>query len=350
MAKHWPWFRHDGKKGAVSTERQWSFHHGDGVNGLLAHGPVDHSILDPPFSKDVEDGNAAIEVRDNEFKFDAMTEDLRNRAARAIAQQTRRWALIFCSCEESHLWRFALVAAGMSYYRTGFWIREGTAPQFNGLGPAQGAEAIVIAHSRVLPQRWNGGGNPAIWHAPIVRTDRMHETQKPASLMRRLIEEFTDEGETIADPFAGVATTGIAAVGLGRRFIGWELDKDHYANGRKRLELPLFEPRAAQPTQTEIGGDSVPKGARVRARMELDRAVLNAVEAVGPDGVQASGLVELVNGTRRQIDRSLQRLQKKGAVLRQGRTSQTRWFSANHPPESHEQRRTPEDPPARRQA
>ncbi len=312
----------------------WIYRHGDGVDGLLAHGPVDHTITDPPFSLDVEEGNDAIEVRSNQFKFDAMTEDLRNRTARAVAQQTRRWALVFCSIEEAHLWRFALISAGMSYWRTGLWVRENTAPQFNGMGPAQGFEAIVIAHSRALSQRWNGGGKPAIWSARIVKVDRMHETQKPWDLMRDLVCDFTDEGETIADPFAGVATTGIAALGLGRRFVGWELNEEHYANGVKRLELPLLDPRPRTPVQTSIGDAIKPKGARTRARMELDRSVLNALEAVGTDGVLASGLVDLADGTRRQIDRSLKRLQTHGAVVRKGRTSQTRWFSANHPPET----------------
>jgi site-specific DNA-methyltransferase (adenine-specific) len=301
-------------------------------------------MCDPPYAQEVEDGNRANEVRDNDFGFSAMTEDLRNRTARAIAQQTRRWALVFCSVEEAYLWRFALIAAGMSYYRTGFWVRQGGAPQMNGLGPAQGVEAIVIAHSRVLTQRWNGGGKQGVWYAPIVRTDRCHPTQKPVSLLRQLIEDFTDEGEVIADPFAGVASMGVAAVGLGRRYVGWELSEEHYRNGIRRLEMPLFD-HISKAEQIEIGGPEKPS---VRRRMELERKILVAIEATQHEGMQTSGLAELISeASTRQIQRSLKRLQKTGAIVRQGRTSQTRWYSATTPPPqgtTHESPRASADP------
>ena len=319
-------FRASGRTHFVGAPH-WQFHHGDGVDGLLAYGPVDHSILDPPYAKDVEDGNAAVQVRTNDFNFDAMTEDLRNRVAQATAAQTRRWALVFCSIEEAHLWRFALISAGMSYYRTGIYDRIGGSPQFDGRGPAQSFEAIVIAHSRVLPQRWNGGGKHARWSAPVVRgAERVHPTQKPSSLMRQLIEDFTDPGETIADPFAGVATTGVAAVGLGRNFVGWELDQEHHANGLKRMELPLFD-RPLEQASLQI---NAPKGVAVRARMELDRKILNALNDMGADGAKSSDLATLVEDTPRVVGSSLKRLQKNGSVLRQGKTSQTRWISARH--------------------
>lgn len=312
----------------------WQLFMGDGPNGLVAYGPVDHTFYDPPYDQDVDVGNAANEVRDNPFGFDPMSEDLRNRTARAVALQTRRWALVFCSVEEAHLWRFALIAAGMSYYRTGFWIRLNTQPQQNGLGPAQGVEAIVIAHSRVLTQRWNGGGKPATWYAPIVRTDRIHPTQKPCSLMRELIEDFTDEGEIIADPFSGAGTTGVAAVGLGRRFVGWEMDEGHYQAARKRLELPLLEQSKRHAEQMTLAGRK-PKGAAARARMELDRNVLDTVNAIGPEGVQSSKLAEILQGSEHEIRRSLNRLRKAGQIVRKGTTSSTRWYANEMQSEDH---------------
>ena len=307
-------------------KRSWTFRCGDGVDGLVSHGPVDHCIMDPPYAEEVDNGNAAVEVRDNAFGFDPMNENLRFAAARAVSMRTRRWVLVFCSLEEAHLWRFALVSAGLSYYRTGLWIRLNTAPQFNGLGPAQAAEAIVIAHSRVLPQRWNGGGRPAIWSHAIERNNRQHPTQKPGDLMRELVRDFTDEGELIADPFAGVGTTGVAAVGLGRRFVGWEKDTQHYTDGLKRLELPLLESAHRPSYQTDLL-PTKRKGAAARARMELDRHVLNILVAAGDEGVQASKIPDLIGGEDHDIRRSLHRLKRAEVVNRQGRTSETRWYA-----------------------
>lgn len=305
------------------VHRPWSFNFGDGIEGLLAHDPVDHVITDPPYAREVQDGHEAIRVRDNKFKFDAITEEERNRAARAIGMKCLRWALVFCSIEEAHRWRFALEAAGMSPFRTGLWIRIGSAPQMAGDGPGQGAEAIVIAHSRLLTRRWNGGGKAANWHHPIVRSNRQHPTQKPTTLMSELVSDFTDEGEIIADPYSGVATTGVAAIGIGRRFVGWEIDKDHYQNGIKNLDLPLFD-RSSK--QIEIGSVT-PKGARARARMELERRVLDLLSVSGSEGVQLPRLAELAEGTPREVESTLKRLAKVGAARREGKTSSVRWYA-----------------------
>lgn len=309
--------------------RAWSLRQGDGVEGLLAHADVDHAILDPPYDPKVESGNDAVEVRDNHFGFDPMNEELRNRTARALAARVRRWVLIFCSLEEAYLWRFALVCASLTYWRTGVWIRQNTAPQFNGLGPGQSAEAIVIARSRTLTQGWNGGGKPALWYAPIVQGDqRIHPTQKPSLLLKQLIEDFTDEGEIIADPFAGSATTGVVAVGLGRRFVGWELDKDHYAAALDRIDgTPLFDRPTTEQMELLTGTAGKRKGAAAKARLELDRNVLEAVQAAAEEGVQVSNLGQLLDVPDQEILRSLNRLKKNGAVARKGRTNQTRWYA-----------------------
>ena len=56
----------------------------------------------------------------------------------------------------------------------------------------------------------NKGGDP--------RTG--HQTQKPLALMELLVRLFSDPGELILNPFAGSGTTGVAAIRLGRRFLG----------------------------------------------------------------------------------------------------------------------------------
>jgi site-specific DNA-methyltransferase (adenine-specific) len=54
--------------------------------------------------------------------------------------------------------------------------------------------------------------------------------------MEILVRLFSDRGELIADPFTGSGTTGVAALRLGRRFLGWEMDPRYAAMARKRLE------------------------------------------------------------------------------------------------------------------
>ncbi len=51
-----------------------------------------------------------------------------------------------------------------------------------------------------------------------------HPTQKPEALLDRVIRACTNTGDLVLDPFCGSGTTGVAAVGLGRDFVGFETD------------------------------------------------------------------------------------------------------------------------------
>ena len=62
-----------------------------------------------------------------------------------------------------------------------------------------------------------------------------HPTQKPVELLERLIRATTEPGDLVADPFAGVASTLVAAVKAGRRAWGCELNDDWHMIGVPRL-------------------------------------------------------------------------------------------------------------------
>ena len=54
--------------------------------------------------------------------------------------------------------------------------------------------------------------------------DRVHPTQKPVGLFADILEDFTDHGAVVADPFLGSGTTIIACEKLGRRAYTMEID------------------------------------------------------------------------------------------------------------------------------
>lgn len=56
---------------------------------------------------------------------------------------------------------------------------------------------------------------------------RQHPTQKPSELVQILIEQYSNEGDIILDPFLGSGTTAVASVRTNRHYIGYEID-DHY--------------------------------------------------------------------------------------------------------------------------
>jgi site-specific DNA-methyltransferase (adenine-specific) len=63
-----------------------------------------------------------------------------------------------------------------------------------------------------------------------------HPTQKPVALLERIIEASTAEDAAILDPFNGSGTTGVAALKLGRRYTGIDLDPTYLKLTQKRLE------------------------------------------------------------------------------------------------------------------
>jgi hypothetical protein len=302
------------------SELPWRIECGDGPNGLLAYGPVDMVFADVPYGKHVDENNAAEMLRNNPFDFEPMTSELMERIAKSIAARCRRWAPIMTSCEETHLWRAAMTAAGMEYVREGQWIRQNTKPQMSGDRPAQGSEPILLFHSRLTEKRWNGGGKPAIWYAPIVRGDaKLHPTQKPAALMRQLIEDFSDPLEIVADPTAGSFETGVCAIGLGRRFVGWDLQQKYVDIGRERMSSPLFD---ARPMQSNLFGPSASTHA-TRAREQLDHAVLRLIPV---DGVARGQLLDTLGVAAQELTRALGRLRKAQLIRCEGKTNGSKYF------------------------
>lgn len=221
-----------------------TIYHADCLEVLPQLSQVDHVITDPPYAPvsmlNARTGSTIKHRRDGvwyDFGYEALTDELRRRSAEWMAVLARRWVIVWTDIESDQAWRDAL-GAGLRYVRTGVWVREHAAPQFSGDRPAQGVEACVIAHARATRMKWNGGGRPAVWVGPIVNANdpsRQHKSPKPLWLMRKLLEQFTDPGDIILDPFMGSGTTLRAAKDLGRRAIGIEISEEFCAVAVDRL-------------------------------------------------------------------------------------------------------------------
>jgi site-specific DNA-methyltransferase (adenine-specific) len=65
---------------------------------------------------------------------------------------------------------------------------------------------------------------------------RIHPTQKPISLIKRLISASSNEGDLILDPFGGSASTAISCRLLNRKYISIEIDEKYFNASLARLE------------------------------------------------------------------------------------------------------------------
>lgn len=201
---------------------------------------IDHVITDPPYdelthlygkTKVVRKvghqlGNDAVGVT----AFAAL--DNESKLADLLINRTNRWVLCFCAFEQIGGYRDG--ATPKRWVRTGIWHKPISSPQITGDRPGSSCEAVAIMH-REGKKRWNGGGTHGFWECNVEHGLKRHPTQKPLALMVKLIELFTDPGETILDPFCGSGTTLLACLVTGRKYIGIEKDPCYHKIAVERL-------------------------------------------------------------------------------------------------------------------
>ena len=68
-----------------------------------------------------------------------------------------------------------------------------------------------------------------------------HPTQKPVAILKKMIEIASNEGDIIFDPFMGVGSTGVAAMQMGRRFIGVEIGREYFDAAKKRIDNEMSQ-------------------------------------------------------------------------------------------------------------
>ena len=86
--------------------------------------------------------------------------------------------------------------------------------------------------------------------------DKGHPCEKPVELLTWCLG-FLPDAQTILDPFMGSGTTGVAALKLGRKFIGIEIEPKYFDIACRRIEEAwkqprLFEEPAPKPVQTNL--------------------------------------------------------------------------------------------------
>ncbi|TKZ17110.1 site-specific DNA-methyltransferase [Shimia litoralis] len=98
--------------------------------------------------------------------------------------------------------------------------------------------------------------------------DKAHPTQKPESLLHRVLVGSTNPGDVVLDPFFGTGTTGAVAKMLGRDFIGIEREEAYRKVAKKRLaNTRKFDREALQVSVSKRAEPRVPFGQLVERGM-----------------------------------------------------------------------------------
>lgn len=93
--------------------------------------------------------------------------------------------------------------------------------------------------------KYNGDYIGDVLKSPTNANDkRYHEWGQSLGGMKDIIEKFTDAGQLILDPFLGGGTTGVAAVTMGRKFIGTDIDKKNIDISMERIKESYQDARS----------------------------------------------------------------------------------------------------------
>ena len=211
-----------------------TLYHGDCREVLPQLEPVDHVMTDPPFS-DVTHGRARSNRGNGKDPITAIDFTAIDLLLRQLGPKCARWFIAFMD------WRHIAALETVTpepweFVRFGVWVKTNPMPQLTADRPANGWDGICYLHNRGTAKRWNGGGSHGNWIGPVI-TNGAHPTSKPEEFLERLVEQHTDEGETILDPFCGSGTTLVAAKRLGRKAIGIELDEKYCEVAARRLSI-----------------------------------------------------------------------------------------------------------------
>lgn len=99
-------------------------------------------------------------------------------------------------------------------------------------------ETAMVLYRDKLPKFNNGGRMIVNWfpyNNDSGQIPKIHPTQKPLNVLKRLIEIFTDKGDVVIDPCAGSGSTLRACAEMGRIAYGFEVDKHFYRLAKEKM-------------------------------------------------------------------------------------------------------------------
>ena len=201
---------------------------GDCMGILPTLDKVDAVITDPPYGE-VNRKSSGLRNLD---KGVADVADFEIKELASLLAKYGSSVYVWCGIEQISELRLAMVNLGMSS-RLCIW--EKTNPS-----PMNGQHLWLSSIETCVFGKQAGATFNEHCVSPVFRLPtepkEYHPTAKPIHLMERLIRASTNEGMTVIDPFMGSGTTGMAAIHMGRKFIGIEREPKYFDIACERIE------------------------------------------------------------------------------------------------------------------
>lgn len=195
----------------------------------MADGSVDFTFTDIPYGEVTRSSNGLRNL--DKGKADIETFDLPS-FLKEIYRVTKNSALIFCGREQfSDIYRFFAARGGTA--RPVVWEKTNPSPMNGQYIYLSGVELAVWFKKRGA-KVFNAHCKNTVFKYPNGRS-KLHPTEKNHELLRELIRDNTNAGDTVFDPCMGSGSHGIVAIEEGRGFIGIELDEHYFEIAKERI-------------------------------------------------------------------------------------------------------------------
>jgi modification methylase len=293
----------------------------------LPDASVDVVFADPPYNLQLEGGL----TRPDQSVVDAVDDDWDKFASFSDYDAfTRAWLL---ACRRvmkpsATLWVIGsyhnIFRVGTALQDLGFWIlndvvwrKANPMPNFRGRRFTNAHETMIWASRDQKAKSYTfhydalKAGNEDLqvrsdWFLPLCTGQerlkdaggqKLHPTQKPESLLARVLMASSNPGDVVLDPFFGTGTTGAVARRLGRRFIGIERETAYATAAMERIaRIEPLSGAALEPVPEKRSEPRIPFLAVVEAGLLAPGAELTDDRrrwrvVVRPDGTLAHGAV-----------------------------------------------------------
>ena len=122
-------------------------------------------------------------------------------------------------------------------------------------------EHALVLYRDKLPKFNNDGKMIFDWMMwekdPLGKYPKIHPTQKPVCLLKKLIEIFTDPGDVVIDPCCGSGSTLRAAMELGRPSYGFEIDRNFYERAKNEMLVENYGEVSMRAEDKETGQQNI---------------------------------------------------------------------------------------------
>lgn len=230
----------------------------------LPEGSVDMIFADPPYNLQLggdlhRPNNTKVDAVDDDwdqFESFAAYDDFSRRWLKAARRLLKPDGTLWVIGSYHNIFRVGSILQDLGYWMLNdvIWRKTNPMPNFRGRRFTNAHETLIwVAKDKEARYRFNYEAMKNLnedlqmrsdWTLPIcsggerLKKDgaKAHPTQKPESLLYRVILSSTQPGDVILDPFFGTGTTGAVAKKLGRNWIGLDQDKEYAEMATARIK------------------------------------------------------------------------------------------------------------------